>query len=123
MAPCITWSRDRRVVRLDRLELLERLMAVRAVADRAARGRAEDVLQLRLGRSAVRAAEHGATQLHELRHPCLAWSWRSESCPPELFTPLGCDPVGRPRVVDHDLDVRLAAQLFDRLGHPVTHDL
>ena len=44
-------------LRSDRLELLERLAAAAAVADRAARGRAEDVLQLRVGRAAVRAAE------------------------------------------------------------------
>ena len=52
--------------RLDRLELLERLPAALAVAKRAARRRAEDVLELRLRRAAVRAAVHLRLQLHEL---------------------------------------------------------
>ena len=43
--------------KLDRLELLERLAAAVAVAERAARGRPEDVLEARLGRVAVRAAK------------------------------------------------------------------
>ncbi len=53
--------------RLDRLELLERLAAALAVADRPARSRAEDVLEARLRRAAVRALERLALELDELR--------------------------------------------------------
>ena len=42
---------------LQRLELLERLAAALAVADRAARRGAEEILELRLRRAAVRTAE------------------------------------------------------------------
>jgi hypothetical protein len=48
---------------LDRLELLERLAAVVAVADRAARRRAEQVLETCRRRTAVRTAE-AALELH-----------------------------------------------------------
>ena len=52
---------------LDRLELLERLLAARAVAQGPAGCRPEDVLEPRLGRTAVRAAVSVALQLHERR--------------------------------------------------------
>ena len=52
---------------LDRLELLERLPAAVAVAQRAARRRAEEVLELRVRRAAVGAAEGPRLELDELR--------------------------------------------------------
>ena len=64
---------------LDRLELLERLAAARAVAERPARRRAEDVLQPRVGRAAVRAAEDGGLQLHERRRGRRARGRRCEA--------------------------------------------
>ena len=51
----------------DRLELLERLAAAAAVAQRAARRRAEDVLERRVARAAVRAAEPVRLELHKGR--------------------------------------------------------
>src|SRR6185369_10301569 len=51
--------------KLDRLELLERLPAVAAVAERAARRRAEDVLERGVARAAIRAAEAVRLQLHQ----------------------------------------------------------
>src|SRR5437763_13398807 len=88
---------------LDRLELLERLPAARAVADRTARRRAEDVLELRLRRPAVRAAVHDRLQLDE------SWSRRRESRRAQLLAAGGRDLVRPPGVVVHHLDVRLAA--------------
>src|SRR2546423_4848007 len=52
---------------LDRLELLERLAAGLAVTKRAARRRAEDVLEARLGRAAVGTAEDLRLQLDKPR--------------------------------------------------------
>src|SRR5262245_45959288 len=61
----------------DGLELLERLPAALAVADRAARRRPEDVLEARLVRAAVRAAERLRLQLDEARRRSLArCRWR-----------------------------------------------
>src|SRR3954462_13449702 len=51
----------------DRLELLERLSAAAAVAERAARRRAEDVLERRVRGAAVRAPVYGRLELDELR--------------------------------------------------------
>src|SRR5689334_17097415 len=87
----------------DRLELLERLAAGLAVADRAARGRAEQVVQARVGRAAVRAPEALRLELHQLRAPGHAWRRWGEAGLTELLAALRCDPVGRPRVVQDDL--------------------
>src|SRR3954451_14170806 len=91
----------------DRLELLERLAAALAVAQRAARCRAEDVLEPRLRRAAVGAAEDIRLQLDELRCACLPRCGRREARLAELLAAGRRDPVGRPRVVGHDLDLRL----------------
>src|SRR5262245_22150736 len=107
----------------DRLELLEGLAAALAVADRAARRRTEDVLEARLGRAAVRALERLALELHELRAAGLTRCGRREARRAELGSALGRDPVRRPRVVEHDLDVGLGAELADPLGHLVAHHL
>src|SRR5207237_1297154 len=64
---------------LDRLELLERLAAAAAVADRPAWRGAEDVLQRRVGRAAVGAAEDAAPELDEARGACLARRRRREA--------------------------------------------
>src|SRR5919197_3305148 len=95
----------------DRLELLERLPAARAVADRPARRRPEDVLQRRLGRAAIRAAEDGAPQLHELRRTGLAGGRWREARRAQLFAACRRDPVRRPRVVRDHFDLRLPAEL------------
>ena len=50
----------------DGLELLERLAAALAVAERAARGGAEDVLEAGLGRAAVGTAEDSRPELDEI---------------------------------------------------------
>src|SRR5437763_8764283 len=84
---------------LDRLELLERLAAALAPADRAARRRAEDVLELRLRGAAVRAAERLRLQLHERRRAGRARRRRREAGFAELLASGGGDAVGRPRVV------------------------
>ena len=70
---------------LDRLELLERLAAALAPADRAARRRAEDVLEPRLGRAAVRAAERLRLQLHERRRARRARRRRREARDAQLL--------------------------------------
>jgi hypothetical protein len=64
---------------LDRLELLEGLPATLAVADRAARGRAEDVFEPRFRRAAIRALERLALQLDELRPARFARRRRRET--------------------------------------------
>ena len=85
-------------VGLDRLELLERLPAARAVAQRPAGRRAEDVLEPRLGRAAVRAAVSVALQLHECRRGLLRAA-------PAVRTPTRAasrGPAGVMRSVDHE---------------------
>src|SRR5215211_8485846 len=99
----------------NRLELLERLAARVAVAHAAARGRAEEVLELRVGRAAVRAAE-AALQLDELQRLRAARRRRREAGSAELLASLGRDAIGRPRVVEHDVDVRLRAKRAHLLG-------
>src|SRR4051812_37802774 len=83
----------------DRLELLERLSAAAAVAERAARRRAEDVLERRVRRAAVRAPVYGRLELDELRRGDLARRRWRKACRAELLAACGRDPVGRPRVV------------------------
>src|SRR5436190_8885792 len=95
---------------LDRLELLERLAAARAVAQRAARRRAEDVLQPRLGRAAVWTAEDVRLQLHEGRRGRFARRGRCEAGRTQLLASLRRDAVGRPRVVGQHVDLRLRAE-------------
>src|SRR5207248_25704 len=92
---------------LDRLELLERLLAFRAVAQRAAGRRAEDVLQARVVRVAVRAAEDIGLQLHQRRPACITRRRRRESRSVELFPSRRRDAVGRPGVVGANHDLRL----------------
>src|SRR6478735_5606543 len=88
--------------RLDRLELLERLAAALAPAERAAWRRSEDVLEPRLGRVAVRAAERLRLQLNERRRAGGARRRRGEARLAELLAARRGDAVGRPRVVrDH----------------------
>src|SRR5437763_11972897 len=84
---------------LDRLELLERLAAALAPADRAARGRAEDVLERRLRRAAVGAAERLRLQLDERRRARRARRRWGEAGIAQLLAPRGRDAVGRPRIV------------------------
>src|SRR5213076_2758877 len=108
---------------LDGLELLEWLAAAFAVADRAARGRAEDVLEARLSGAAVRALEGLALELDELWPAGSLRRGRREARLAKLLPPLGRDPVGRPRIVEHDLDLRLGAELANPLGHLVAHHL
>src|SRR3954470_6317957 len=108
---------------LDRLELLERLAAALAVPQRAARRRAEDVLELRFGRAAVGAAEDVRLQLDELGGRRLARCGRREACGAQLLAPCRGDPVGRPRVVRDHLDLGLGAELRDLLLHRPLHDL
>src|SRR3954466_10729104 len=90
---------------LDCLELLERLAAALAVAERAARRRAEDVLETRLGRAAVGTAEDIRLQLDELRRTGLARRRGSEAGCPEFLAAGRRYPVGRPRVVRDHLDL------------------
>src|SRR3954471_10274331 len=113
---------ERGVPALDRFELLERLAAGVAVAHAAARRRTEDVLELRVGRSAVRAAE-AALQLDELQRLRGSWRWWCEPGYPKLLTPFGSDPVGRPRIVENNLHVRLGAEFAHLGGHRVAHHL
>src|SRR5215218_2891053 len=88
--------------RLHTFELLERLPAGVAVADRAARGRAEEVLEPRVGRAAVRAAVAAPLELHELEGACRPRTGRREAGGAELLAALGGDAVARPAVVgDH----------------------
>src|SRR5438477_1336473 len=108
---------------LDRLELLERLAARLAPADRAARGRAEDVLEPRLRRTAVRAAEGLRLQLHERRRACGARCRRGEACGAQLLATGGADAVCRPRVVLNDGDGRLRSELRDLLLEGTLHRL
>ncbi len=81
----------------DRLELLERLAAGVAVAQRAAGRRAEDVLELRVGRAAPGAAERAALELEQRRALAGARRRRGEAGRSELLAALRGDPVGRPR--------------------------
>src|SRR4051794_20328181 len=108
---------------LDRLELLERLAAVLAPADRAARRRAEDVLEPRVRRAAVRAAEGLRLQLHERRRAGGAWRRRGEARGAELLAPRGADAVRRPRIVLDHGDGRLRSQLQDLLLERALHRL
>src|SRR5438105_8825292 len=107
----------------DRLELLEGLATVNAVAERAARGGAEEVLEPRLGGAAVGTAEDGAPQLDALGHCRLARCRRGEARGPELLAAGGRDLVRRPGVVDDDPDLRLAAELGDLRRHRIAHHL
>src|SRR5262249_37029606 len=102
----------------DRLELLERLAAALAVAQRPARRRAEDVLKPRLGRAAVGAAEDVRLQLDELRRGRLTRRRRCEARGAELLAPGRRDLVRRPRVVLDDLHLG-AGNLF--LHRPLHH--
>src|SRR6266513_4135348 len=108
---------------LDGLELLEGLVAAVAVADRPARGGAEDVLEARLGRAAVRALERLALELDELRAAGLARRGWCEAGLAKLLAALRRDPVRRPRVVEQDLDLGLGPELADPLGHLISHYL
>src|SRR5581483_6225477 len=101
----------------DRLELLEWLPAALAVAERPARRRTEEVLEPRVGRPAVRAPVHVRLHLHEARS-----RWR-EAGGAELLTPRRRDLVRRPRVVVHDLDLRLGAEAGHRVLERALHEL
>ena len=81
---------------LDRLELLERLTAAVAVAQRAARRRAEEVLELRVRRAAVGAAERAGLELDELRPARFSRRRRREAA--RSFS----RPSGVMRSVDHE---------------------
>src|SRR6266511_3659209 len=94
----------------DRLELLERLAAARAVAHRPARRRSEDVLEPRVGRTAVRAAERRRLQVDEGGRRRPTRRRRSEPGRAQLLAALRRDPVGRPRVVCNHGDLRLGAE-------------
>src|SRR4051794_33334700 len=107
----------------DGLELLERLLAAPAITERAAGRRAEDVLERRVVRAAVGAAERLRLELDDRRLARLAWSRRREAGLAELLAALRSDPVGRPRVVRDHLDVGLAAELGDLRGHLRAHHL
>src|SRR6185369_4733469 len=107
---------------LNGLELLERLLTVAAVAQRAARRRAEDVLERRVARAAVRAAEAVRLQLHECR-PFRARGGRCKARRAQLLAALGRDAVGRPGVVEHDLDLRFRTELAQLVRHRVPHHL
>src|SRR5579884_3956223 len=96
---------------LDRLELLERLATALAVAEGAARGRAEEVLEPRLRRAAVGAWMHLRLQLYEPRRR------RREARCAQLLPSCRADPVRRPRVVPDDCDLRPRHLLLDRALH------
>src|SRR5262245_3795288 len=108
---------------LDRLELLERLPAALAVAERAARRRPEDVLELRLRRAAVGTAEDACLQLDEPRRVRFPRRRRCEARLAKLLATGGRDPVGRPRVVRDHRDVGPGAELRDLLFHRPLHHL
>src|SRR4051812_9599437 len=99
------------VIVLDRLELLERLAAAVAVAQRPAGSRAEDVLEVRLGRAAVRALVHLRLELDE------SWCRWCEAGLAELLAARGGDLVGRPRVVLDHLNLGAGHLLLDRALH------
>src|SRR6478735_9174013 len=105
---------------LERLELLERLAAALAVADRAARRGAEEILELRLRRAAVRTAE-AALELDEVELRRDPRCGRRETGSAELLAAGGGDVVRRPRVVQADADLRVEAELADLLLHRVPH--
>src|SRR5579884_2066824 len=107
----------------DRLELLERLPARRAVAERPARRRAEDVLEPGVGRAAVRAAEDARLQLQQLRGGGLPRGGRREAGRTELLPAGRRDLVGRPRVVVDDPHLRLRAEPGDGLLQRPRHRL
>ena len=103
-------ARRRLPASLDRLELLERLSARVAVAERAARGRAEEVLELRVRRAAPRAAVRAALELESVAAPRRAGS--VVRSPPPAASP---GPPGVIRSVDHEsssttLDLGLGAE-------------
>src|SRR6266545_2512978 len=108
---------------LNGLELLEGLATALAVAQRPARRRAEDVLELRFGGAAVGTAEGTRLQLDELRRCRLPWCRRREARATELLPAFRRDPVGRPGVVEDDLDLRLGSQFLDLGGHLLAHHL
>src|SRR5436305_11477725 len=83
----------------------------------------EDVLEPRLRRAAVGAAEDIRLQLDELRCACLPRCGRREARLAELLAAGRRDPVGRPRVVGHDLDLRLGAEPGDLPLHRPLHHL
>src|SRR5947209_3379159 len=84
----------------DCAEPLERLAAAAAVAPRPAGRRAEDVLERRVGRAAVRAPERVRPELHELRFAGAARAGGRKTTRAELLATRRRDPVGRPRVVE-----------------------
>src|SRR5580765_2524118 len=106
--------------RLQRLELLERLAAALAVADRAARRGAEEILELRLRRAAVRTTE-AALELDEVELRRDPRCGRRETGSAELLAAGGGDVVRRPRVVQADADLRVEAELADLLLHRLPH--
>src|SRR5579862_7629395 len=108
---------------LDRLELLERLAAALAPADRPARRWAEDVLEARLGRAAVGAPERMRLELHERRCARRARRRWSEARLAQLLVACGRDAVGRPRVVGDHPHVRAASELLDLALHRASHGL
>src|SRR4051812_35665254 len=81
---------------LERLELLERLPAATAPADRLARRRAELASDLGIFRVAV-GARRRAAGAEELDQPTLLrWPRRRDAVRLELRARLGADPVRRP---------------------------
>src|SRR5437763_14145650 len=108
---------------LNRLELLERLPAGLAVAHAAARRRAEQIFELRVHRAAVRAAEAVSLQLDELERLRRSRRRRRETGRAQLLASLGRDLVRRPRVVEDDLHLRLAAERAHLLGHRFAHPI
>src|SRR5262249_44933059 len=108
---------------LDGLELLERLAAARAVAERPARCRAEDVLEPRVGRAAVRAAVDVRLQLQEGRRGRLARRRRREAGRAQLLATFWRDAVRGPRVVREHLDLGIRSELTDPRRYRVAHHL
>src|SRR5207247_11342030 len=105
---------------LDRLGLLERLPAARAIANRAARRRPEEVVEPGVLRPAVGAAMHGGLDLDQSHRAGLPQRGRSEPRLAQLAPSLGSDAIGGP-AVGGDFDLGLSPKLADRLDHLLAH--
>src|SRR5436309_2792265 len=107
---------------LDHLELLERLPAARAVANRAAGRWPEEVVEAGVLRAAVGTAVDGRLDPKQRHRAGLPRRGRGEARLAQLAPPLFRDAIGGP-ALGRDFDLGLCPEPADRLDHLPVHHL
>src|SRR5262245_48545859 len=104
---------------LQGLELLERLLAIATVGDRAAERGAKGGVERGMARAAVRAP--GRLQQRDRR--AAGRAWRRDACGGQLPAPLLADPVAAPALFSRYVNLNGEAKLLQPLPDHAAHDL